>query len=202
MFSGIVEAMGTIVSVTESLGCRTFFIEPSTAFSDLIIGESISINGVCLTVTHFSDSTFSVTAVPETLRLTNLVDLIVGSQVNLERALLASTRMGGHYVQGHVDTVGTITQIAIDQGANIIQIQISDTLTKYIVKKGYITVDGMSLTVVECDNHSFSFTLIPHTKSVTIANNYRVGTKVNIELDIMAKYVEKILGAHSHANRN
>lgn len=202
MFSGIVETIGTLTAVTDDHGCRTFCIQPNSTFSDLNIGESIAVNGVCLTVTEFTATTFAVTAVPETLRLTNLADLTIGSDVNLERAVLASTRMGGHYVQGHIDAVGTITDVSADQGASLIQIEIADALQKYIVKKGYITIDGMSLTVVDCNDHSFRFTLIPHTQRVTIAKHYHIGKRVNIEVDIMAKYVEKLVGVHSHANRN
>lgn len=202
MFSGIVETIGTVISIHDSEGCRTFVIKPALSFANLVIGESIAINGVCLTVTQFDESTFTITAVPETLRLTNLAHLNTGSKVNLERALLATARMGGHYVQGHIDCLGTILSIQEDHGAWLIEIQIPAHVSRYIVKKGYITVDGMSLTIVNCTDHSFTLTLIPHTHNVTIAQHYTASTTVNIEVDIMGKYVEKILGASTHANRN
>ncbi|VVC77035.1 Riboflavin synthase [Aquicella siphonis] len=200
MFSGIVETTGEISRLVTSGGCKDFTISPSLPFNDIVIGESIAVNGVCLTVTGFTSSGFNVTAVPETLRLTNLDQLISGSAVNLERSLKLNSRLGGHVVQGHVDGTGQIMELAHDDSdALMVKISLPDILAKYIVNKGYITLDGMSITVIQAANTWFTVTLIPHTREVTIAHQYTVGSKINIEVDILGKYVEKMLGAYKHA---
>ena len=195
MFSGIVETIGVINYMNTSNDCLHLTITPQIPFADTKVGDSISINGVCLTVTSFTSDNFNVTVVPETLRLTNLNRASQHSLVNLERSLKVGDRIGGHYVQGHVDAVGEIIEFKQDGlKAHLVTISIPSTLEKYIVKKGYITVDGMSLTVIDVTLQAFSLTLIPHTKTVTKARAYQVGDKVNIEVDILGKYVEKLLG--------
>lgn len=201
MFSGIVETIGRITNMRIEDGCKHFIITPTQPYHDLTIGESIAVNGVCLTVTQFDTTSFHVTAVPETLQLTNLDLLTVESMVNLERSITLNTRLGGHYVQGHVDAMGKIIQIqAADKQVLLVKIGIPAQLDKYIVNKGYITLDGMSITVIESTPAWFTVTFIPHTQEVTIISQYNVGTAINIEVDIMGKYIEKLLGAQAHAS--
>lgn len=201
MFGGIVETTGTITNIQTADGCQHMTIKPDIAFDDVVIGESIAINGVCLTVTALTKDTFNVTAVPETLRLTNLSRFTTGSLVNLERSLKMNARIGGHQVQGHVDGVGEVLEIKKDGGeAWLVKISIPTALSRYIVPKGYITLDGMSITIIETSSEWFTVTFIPHTQAVTTVKDYKVGTLINIEVDITGKYIEKFLGAYQHAN--
>lgn len=194
MFSGIVSAIGVIQHILTKKDSIDFVIHVPETFADLIIGESVAVNGVCLTVTHFSESCIYVTAVPETLRLTNLCELTENSIVNLERSITINTRLGGHYVQGHVDAVGEILDIKSDGSAAIVvKISMSESLGKYVVRKGYITLDGMSITVIDAAPNYFTVTFIPHTQQVTIVNQYRIGSKINLEVDIFGKYIEKLI---------
>lgn len=200
MFGGLVETTGEITHIEASQGSKTFTITPATPFNDIALGDSIAVNGVCLTVTQFSSDSFVVTAVPETLRLTNLDELNVHQTVNLERSLKADARVGGHYVQGHVDTTGHVIELTHDNHSNalIVKIGIEQQWSKYMVNKGYITLDGMSITIIESAPTWFTITLIPHTLAVTIAKNYRIGSRINIEVDILGKYVEKLIGAQTN----
>ncbi len=198
MFGGIVETIGCITQLTTSHDCVHLTIAPKEAptknFNDVNIGDSIAVNGVCLTVTHIIDNTFSFTAVPQTLRLTNLGNLIVGSRVNLERSLQVNSRLGGHQVQGHIDGVGDILEMKADgEEALLVKISVPSTLAKYVVNKGYIGLDGMSITVIEAGATWFTVTFIPHTQQVTIVNEYKVGTKINIEVDVLGKYIERYM---------
>tara|TARA_R110000868_G_scaffold399137_1_gene672735 strand:- start:1654 stop:2250 length:597 start_codon:yes stop_codon:yes gene_type:complete len=196
MFSGIAETAGVIRHVEYSQNCLTVIIAPMLPFLDIKIGDSIAVNGVCLTVTAFTNENFTVTIVPETSRLTNLNEMVIGSLVNLERSLKVGDRIGGHYVQGHVDEVGEVASLSHDgDAALLLTIKIPTRLQRYIVPKGYVAIDGMSITVIDAQDDWFSITLIPHTQEVSIANQYKVGTKVNIEVDILSKYIEKIVGA-------
>ncbi len=200
MFGGIVETIGTILNIELIDGCKQFTITPQKVFSDLNIGDSVSVNGICLTVTQFDDASFKITAVPETLRLTNLNQLSTGSIVNLERSIKMSDRIGGHYLQGHIDTTGKILEIKHDNSnALLVKISIPETLAKYVINKGYISLDGMSITVIQAEINWFTVTFIPHTQAVTIVNQYKVNTLINIEVDMMAKYIEKILGDRTNA---
>ncbi len=157
MFNGIVETIGHIEKLEIINGCHHFSISPHQPFHDVKIGDSISVNGVCLTVTHFTRTTFDVTAVPETLRLTNLGQLHMGNLVNLERALISGDRIGGHYVQGHVDGVGNILEIQHDHSdALLVKISIPQTLAKYVAPKGYVGLNGMSLTVIHATPEWFT----------------------------------------------
>lgn len=197
MFSGIVEGKGIVHSMQRSADACVFVIRPQIAMDDLKIGDSVSVNGVCLTITELLDEGFSLTAVPETLRLTNLSDLSKDSEVNLERALLVGSRNGGHNVQGHVDGVGTVLSIDDDgKEAWLVKIAIPQDLSQYLVNKGFITIDGMSITIIEAAADYFTVTLIPHTRQVSIAKEYSIGSKINIEVDIMAKYIEQYLLAY------
>ncbi|MFL2803935.1 MAG: riboflavin synthase [Dehalococcoidia bacterium] len=189
MFTGIVEELGKILKISDS----EINIQASIVLSDLEVKDSISVNGVCLTVVEKFDDNFRVNVVPETLRRTNLGSLSDESPVNLERSVAYGGRIGGHLVQGHVDGTGEIIEIIPDGDAEIIVIQIDKQFSKYIVEKGYICVDGASLTVVKCDENSFSITLIPYTKEHTVFAIKTVGDIVNFEVDMISKYVENIL---------
>ncbi len=188
MFTGIVEEVGEIVE-TPGSGLR---IRARTVLEDAKLGDSISVNGTCLTVTDMRDGTFAVDTVPETLRRTNLGELTPGDPVNLERALPAGGRMGGHFVQGHVEAVGRIARIDADAEALLIRIDTPREAMRYIVEKGFITVDGISLTVVSRDDQGFVITVIPFTQEHTNLHSRRVGDSVNLETDILAKYVEQL----------
>jgi riboflavin synthase len=194
MFNGIVECTGVITHNNSSRDCLELAIQPQLAFSDLKTGDSVAVNGVCLTVTEHDAQQFRVTVVPETMRRSNLGMLETGSAVNLERSLRAGDRISGHFVQGHIDSMGEITDVRQDGGnALLVKISMPSALQKYIVAKGYIGLDGMSITVIETGDDWFTVTFIPHTRDVTIVKSYRPGMKINIEVDIMGKYIEKIL---------
>ncbi len=203
MFSGIVECIGFITAIILNDGCKQFTIQPEIPFDDLNIGDSVCVNGICLTVTHFTNTDFNVTVVPETLRVTNLDNLVINDPVNLERSLKLGQRLGGHYVQGHVDGVGEILSITPDHSsALLVKISLPKKLTNYLVNKGYITIDGMSITIIEAAEEWFTVTFIPHTQAVTVTNQYRVGHTVNLEADIVGKYIEKITRGAIHATTN
>ncbi|MBM4413580.1 MAG: riboflavin synthase [Chloroflexi bacterium] len=205
MFTGIVEEQGTIlVTHTDMDRDNTITIQCKTALEGTRIGDSISVAGVCLTVTHLTEDTFSVGLSPETLRRTNLGVRKVGDKVNLERALTYGGRMGGHYVQGHVDGVGHITDIRYEGESKFITVTPPTEMLKYIVMKGYIAVDGVSLTVAALDDTSFGIAMIAHTQEVVTMGSQQVGEPVNLEVDIIAKYVERISSAwgEHHARIN
>lgn len=193
MFSGIVTAIGIIQHILPKKGAIDFIIQVPPSYADLEIGESVAVNGVCLTVTRYAEGNMHVTAVPETLRITNLCELTENSIVNLERSITINTRLGGHYVQGHVDAVGEIIDLQTEGAALLVKISIPENLSHYIVNKGYITLDGMSITVIEAASDYFTVTFIPHTQEVTVVNQYGVGSKINLEVDILAKYIEKLI---------
>ena len=187
MFTGIVEEIG----VVERIDSKHITINAEKVIEDLKHGDSIAINGACLTVTALERRHFSVDIMPETSRLTNLGKLHYRDKVNLERALMIGNRVGGHFVQGHVDDVGHIMSIVPEAGAMVAGISASYYIMNYIVKKGFVAVDGCSLTVVDYDDISFSVSLVDYTLKNTILGERKVGDKVNIEVDIMGKYIEK-----------
>ena len=197
MFTGIIEEIGTVVAMTR--GARSFSLEvrAQKVLEDTRIGDSISTNGVCLTVTELSDSSFKADVMPETVSRTALQELTAGSLVNLERALSLQTRLGGHLVTGHIDGTGRISQRRNDDNALWLTIESAPSLLRHIVEKGSITIQGVSLTVARVDESSFAVSLIPHTQSVTTLHSLRIGSLVNLETDIIAKYVEKMLGKNS-----
>lgn len=188
MFTGIVEEIGAV----KAMDAGRLTIGASAVVSDVSVGDSIAVNGACLTVTEHDASSFAVNVVPETLRRTNLGALMAGSRVNLERSMPASGRFGGHMVQGHVDGTGVVRSISADGDALMMAFEASPWVMRYAVEKGFIAVDGTSLTIVHCDNFSFSVTLIPHTQANTVLGDKRVGDSVNLEADIVAKYVERL----------
>lgn len=196
VFTGIVEEMGTVDSILNldsADGGVTMAVSCSTACEDAKLGDSIAINGTCLSITEMTNTSLSFGLVPETLSRTNLGQLSIGQQVNLERSMSASGRFGGHVVQGHVDCTGTVIEVRPDKDALWFTIQIPKRFMRYIVEKGYITVDGASLTVVDILDDAFTFTMIPITQSSVVTAKKKPGDLVNIEVDITAKYIERML---------
>lgn len=193
MFTGIVEEMGTIRSVRRGRSSSVLSIGADKVLSDLKIGDSVAVNGVCLTATSRDEGGFTADVMHETLNRSSLGKLTAGSHVNLERAMAADGRFGGHIVAGHIDGTGTITAIRRDDNAVWYTVQTPAPLLRYIVEKGSITMDGISLTVAEVGETWFSVSAIPHTVAVTILGEKRVGDTVNLETDIIGKYVEKLL---------
>ncbi|MEL7561636.1 riboflavin synthase [Dehalogenimonas sp. 4OHTPN] len=187
MFSGIVEEIGLVVSVSPS----RLAIKVELIMGDLKPGDSIAVNGVCLTATEIKGKVFQADVMPETLRRSNLGDLRPGGQVNLERALTLSGRIGGHLVQGHIDATGTIKRITSDGEAKLMTIGAPPEVMRYIVEKGFITVDGLSLTVTDKTNDQFSVSLVAFSRSHTTIGGKKEGDRLNLEADIIAKYVEK-----------
>jgi riboflavin synthase len=161
--------------------------------SGVALGDSIAVNGVCLTVTAFDDNAFTVGLAPETLKRTDLGDLKAGDGVNLERSVTPTTRMGGHFVQGHVDGTGTITAFRADRDALWVTVAVDPALMRYIVSKGYVAIDGTSLTVVDTGADWFNVTLIDYTQPKIVLPRKKPGDKVNLEVDILAKYVERLV---------
>ena len=192
MFTGLVETTGTVASVVNSGNGIRLSVKPASSL-DLQLGDSISVNGVCLTVTkHGAEISFDVS--PETLKSTNLGALNVGDRVNLERALRLSDRLGGHIVTGHVDGIGVIKEKRKAGEYTFYTFEAPSEILKYIVKKGSITVDGISLTVVDLDARTFHVAIIPHTLTATNLGEKGPGDRVNLEADIIGKYVERLLG--------
>ena len=198
MFTGLVETQGKVTSVEKTGNGIRLSLKPLSDF-EVQLGDSISVNGVCLTVTkgvskyapENSELIFDIS--PETIRSTNFGELSISDKVNLERALRLSDRLGGHMVTGHVDGVSTISDKRPSGEYTFYKFESSNNILKYVVKKGSIAVDGVSLTVTEVDNRSFSVAIIPHTLKTTNIGDKRIGYKVNVEVDIIGKYVEKFL---------
>ena len=188
MFTGIVEELGKV----ESISTGKLIVSAQKAIEGTDLGDSIAVNGVCLTVISIAGNRLSFETMPETLKRTNLGLLGVDDEVNLERALAVSGRMGGHFVQGHVDGTSQIQSLESDDGATIVRFKAPKELMRYIVEKGFIAVDGTSLTVVDCDVSSFSVSLVGYTKQNTNLSKKRVSDTVNLEVDILAKYVENL----------
>lgn len=193
MFTGIVEELGTIQAVTRSNHVFQFRIGCRKVLEDVRIGDSIAVNGVCLTVKTFTASDFVVDVMPETVKATTIPALQVGHIVNLERAMAGNGRFGGHFVSGHVDGVGEITKIRRVENAIYLEIKIEENIQKYFIEKGSVTVDGTSLTVFDVMDNGFVISLIPVTQSDSIIGQKHVGDVVNIECDMLAKYIEKLI---------
>ena len=193
MFTGIVEELGAIRAVRRGAASAVLSIGAAEVLSDLKIGDSVAVNGVCLTVTSLDDGGFTADVMHETLGRSSLGALVPGSRVNLERAMPANGRFGGHIVSGHIDGTGKIVSVRPDDNALWYTISAAPELLRYIVEKGSITIDGISLTVAAVDEVSFSVSLIPHTAAVTALGKKRAGDIVNLETDIIGKYVEKLL---------
>jgi riboflavin synthase len=194
MFTGIVEELGRIAAFeAKDTGAR-LTVECSTILRDAIVGASIAVNGACVTAVELGTETFSADLAPETLRRTNLGDLKLGSRVNLERPLRANSRLDGHFVLGHVDSSAEVASIqSLGDDNWWLRIRIPPELTRYVVSKGSVAVDGISLTVAEVEDCLIGFTIIPHTFQHTTLGTCRAGSRVNIEVDILAKHIEKLI---------
>ena len=188
MFSGIIEEVGKVISYDKS----TMIIEANKVLDDLKISESIMVAGACLTVTDRNTNNFTVETIPETYRRTNFMNIKKNSYVNLERALSYGDRVGGHMVQGHVDGTGIIISSKKEKNSNIIKIKTDQTINQYIVEKGYIAIDGASLTIIDVNSDFFSIGIIPFTYKHTTIKYRKEKDLVNIELDITAKYISKL----------
>lgn len=193
MFTGIVEEVGTIESVSKSADSYILKIRASRVLEGTNEGDSIAVNGLCLTATRLDGSTFSADVMPESLRRSSLDGLKKGDSVNLERALSLSSRLGGHIVSGHIDGTGTIVKYKKEANAVWITINAPDSIMRYIIEKGSVAIDGVSLTVAAVGDDNFSVSIIPHTGTHTILLQKREGDRVNLENDIIGKYVEKIM---------
>lgn len=193
MFTGIIEELGTVERVTRGRVSAILAIRAEAILSDLKIGDSVAVNGVCLTATSLTGHGFTADVMHETLDRSSLAGLGPGSPVNLERAMAADGRFGGHIVAGHVDGVGTITAIEQDDNAIWFTITAPEQVLRYVVEKGSIAIDGISLTVARVEPDRFAVSVIPHTAAVTLLGRRRVGDRVNLESDIIGKYVERLL---------
>ena len=197
MFTGLVEEMGTVRSIERGDASFTLWVDAETTREDAAFGASIAVNGVCLSITGMDERGFSFGLAPETLRLTSLGALERGSRVNLERSVTPTTRMGGHYVQGHVDGVARIADVARDADALDITFTLDPSLARLIVHKGYVAIDGTSLTVTHVGEDRFAVTLIAHTQALVVLALKGVGDPVNIEIDILTKTVARLLETQS-----
>lgn len=194
MFTGIIEARGKVIRL-QANGCdvRLSINTAALDLSDTNIGDSIAVNGVCLTAVSLSADSFEADVSAESLSLTTLGELNSGSPVNLELAMLPTTRFGGHIVSGHVDGLGTVHGIQQAGESIILTVQLPDELSCYVAKKGSVTIDGVSLTVNSVDKNEFTVNIVPHTQQETIIENYIRGSHVNVEVDIIARYLERML---------
>ncbi len=196
MFTGLIEELGTVRRVSSSGQGTDLVIAAKKVLSDLKTGDSIAVNGPCLTATAVEKDNFTAWAMPETLQKSNLKHLTAGSPVNLERAMTLNGRLGGHLVSGHIDSVIDLTGSEPQGGAIILTFEAPEHLMRYIIPKGSVALDGVSLTVIDVNDQRFSVGLIPHTAGETTLGNSKSGTPVNLEVDLIGKYVEKMLAPH------
>jgi len=202
MFTGIVEEIGIVEALSQVTdGGWSLIVQAHAVLNDTRLGDSLAINGTCLTVTAFTADTFTVGLSPETLRRTNLGDLRAKDEVNLERSLAADGRIGGHFVQGHVDGTGVLRAFRPDGDSLWVTIDADPQLLRYIVPKGYIAVDGVSLTVVDVFPEKFTFMLVDYTQQHITLPRRSLGSRVNLEVDILGKYIEKFFGEVRHDAR-
>lgn len=193
MFTGIIEELGQVTSITKGAKSEKLTIKADRVLAGTRLGDSIAVNGVCLTVTHMTADTFTADVMAETMRRSSLGTLTKGSEVNLERAMAADGRFGGHIVSGHIDGTGTITQYVREDNAVWVTVTTSPTLLRYIVEKGSIAIDGISLTVAYVDAECFKVSIIPHTAQETNLLHKKPGDIVNLECDVVGKYIEKLM---------
>ncbi len=191
MFTGIIKEVGRIVSLQPA----KLMVGASMVVKGMELGQSIAVNGACLTVIDYNEDSFTVDVMPETVARTALRTLSAGDMVNLERPLLVGGQIGGHFVQGHVDATGSVVSLDWNGAAMLVKIETTDEVMKYVVEKGFIAVDGISLTVVSRDERSFQVSIVGYTRTNTVLGNRRVGDLVNLEVDIIAKYVEQLTQA-------
>jgi riboflavin synthase len=194
MFTGLIEEIGTVKAIQHGNKSVCLTVWADKVLGDLKIGDSINTDGVCLTVVSFNKGAFSADAMPETMRRSNLGNLVVGSKVNLERAMKLTDRLGGHIVSGHIDGTGVIRRKWEDDNAAWFTVIADKPMLKYIAEKGSVALDGISLTVARVDDSSFDVSVIPHTLNVTTMMDKKTGDCVNVECDIIAKYIEKVAG--------
>jgi riboflavin synthase len=203
MFTGIIEAVGEISQLHNNGSDIRLTVQcPHLDMSDVALGDSIATNGVCLTVVEFGDNYYSADVSQETIKYTGFSDYATGAKVNLEKAMLPTSRFGGHIVSGHVDGVGHITRIIDQQKYIEVWVHMPEEIRHYIAHKGSITVDGVSLTVNDVTEDEFMLWLIPHTLEQTIINTYKVGTRVNLEVDVIARYLERLMQGGNNANND
>lgn len=202
MFTGLIEEVGIVKSLKRAQTAFQLTVTANTVLTDVKIGDSIAVNGTCLTVVECGRGEFTADVMPETVRRTVLSGLKSGDRVNLERTMALGGRFGGHIVSGHIDGVGEILQKQQDENAVIVKIAASKSVLKYIIEKGSVAIDGISLTVVACGTDWFSVSLIPHTALVTTLGWKKEGAAVNIETDVIGKYVERLLTYSPEENKN
>lgn len=194
MFTGIIQSIGSIADLQPKGGDIALVVNSGKLdMSDVELGDSIAVNGVCLTAVALTDSSFTADVSRETLSLTSLDELSKGSEVNLEKALTLQTRLGGHLVSGHVDGLGEVESRRNDGRSEHFRVKAPDDLAKYIAAKGSITIDGVSLTVNRVDGASFEINIVPHTLQETVIGHYQPGTRVNLEVDVIARYLERLI---------
>lgn len=192
MFTGIIEEKGTVERIVHGEKSCRLTIRAERIFDDLRLGDSVAVNGVCLTAAEINSGSFTADVMAETMRRTSLGSLVPGSRVNLERAMQMGGRFGGHIVSGHIDGTGTILSMVREDNAVWVRIAAEESITRYIVEKGSVALDGISLTVAEVQRDEFAVSIIPHTASETTLMERKTGDKINIECDIIGKYVEKL----------
>lgn len=197
MFTGIIEEIGKVKAIVRHANSIKLTIAVKKILEDMHVGDSICTNGVCLTVTTFDDGSYTADVMPETMSRTNFKDLRINDLVNCERAMPANGRFGGHIVSGHIDGTGVISKMSKDDKAIRIKIETKPEILNYIVEKGSITIDGISLTVTEVSNWDFGVSIIEHTQDATTLTKKKVGETVNLENDIVGKYIEKFVGSFS-----
>jgi riboflavin synthase len=197
MFTGLVEELGKVRAVARGAHSIRLSLGGEKVLSDVKIGDSIAVDGACLTVVEFSSNNFTVDVMPETYDRTTLSSRKLGDSVNLERTLRVGDRLGGHMVSGHVDAVGTLVSVTPRDNANILRVQFPANLGPFVIPQGSVAVDGVSLTVVDCGNDWFEVSLIPHTWQVTVLSQKKAGDKVNVETDVLGKYIYRMLPSTS-----
>ena len=202
MFTGIVEEVGIIKGLSKGSKSCVITVACKKVLEDVHLGDSIAVNGICLTVTEFGSSYFCADVMNETLNRSSLGELGSGSPVNLERAMSAGGRFGGHIVSGHIDGTGTIMELKEDDNAVWYTIAANKSILRFIVEKGSIAIDGISLTVAYIDDTCFKVSVIPHTREVTALSKKRVGSLVNLENDVVGKYVEKLMKPYNEENES
>lgn len=201
MFTGLVEELGRVKAITSGSKSVRLTITAKKVLSDVKLGDSIAVNGTCLTVVDFGDNWFTADVMPETVRRTAIAKFKLGDVVNLERTLALGDRFGGHIVSGHIDGVGIIRDMHKDDNAIIIKIEAGPEIMRYVIKKGSIAIDGISLTVVDLGDNWFTVSIIPHTAAMTTLGVKVTGSLVNLETDIIGKYVEKLLGLSTYCTK-
>lgn len=193
MFTGLVEELGNVRTLSRGAHSIRLTIGAEKVLSDVKTGDSIAVDGACLTVVEFSAKSFTVDIMPETFDRTTLSSRKPGDFVNLERTLRVGDRLGGHIVSGHVDAIGTIVSITPRDNANILRIRFPENLSPFVIPQGSVTLDGVSLTVVNCGTDWFEVSLIPHTWDVTVLSRKKAGDRVNVETDVLGKYIHRML---------